>query len=147
MNSYKKHKKDGVYYCEDSPRFIDESAIDSLHKESLKINKDIVRLCLHENESSELMSMLILVRNFYKYPPHRHNWKDECYTVIKGSMDYQEFNEDGKILITKSLKKGETLLNSSRGFHTINPTNKVLCFIETTVGPFIDRPLEFINKT
>ena len=40
------------------------------------------------------------------------------------------------------LKEGDTILNNSRGFHTINPKEKLLCFIENTVGPFVDKPIE-----
>ena len=78
------HKKLGVYYCESSHKLANKEAIDFLFEESLRINKEIVRLCLHNNESSELMSMLILVRDFFIYPPHKHDWKDESYTVVRG---------------------------------------------------------------
>lgn len=136
------HKKPGVYYCESSYKLANKEAIDFLFEESLRINKEIVRLCLHNNESSELMSMLILVRDFFIYPPHKHDWKDESYTVIRGSMDYQEFEPNGKLISSQHLKQGDTILNNSRGFHTINPKEKLLCFIENTVGPFIDKPIE-----
>ena len=79
MGKYKKHKKPGIYYCNSSKKLANSESIDFLQKESLRINKKIVRLCLHNNESSELMSMLILVRDFYIFPPHRHDWKDESY--------------------------------------------------------------------
>ena len=142
MSKYKIHKKLGVYYCESSPKLANKEAIDFLLEESLRINKEIVRLCLHNNESSALMSMLILVRDFYKYPPHKHDWKDESYSVVRGSMEFQEFEPNGKLISSEHLNEGDTILNNSRGFHTINPKEELLCFIENTVGPFVDKPME-----
>ena len=98
MSKYKKHNKPGVYYCESSNKLANSESIEFLQKESIRINKKIVRLCLHDNEASELMSMLILVRDFYIFPPHKHDWKDESYTVVKGSMEYQEFDQSGKLI-------------------------------------------------
>ena len=144
MQEYIRHKKKGVYYCKDLNCFADNNSINFLYKESIKIKKNIVRLCLHENEKSELMSMLILVRDFYIYPAHRHAWKDECYTVIKGEMEFQELDERGKLLFKKRFSSGETFLNKSRGFHKIIPKEHLLCFIETTNGPFVDRKMDFI---
>tara|TARA_Y100000589_G_scaffold330969_1_gene382431 strand:- start:990 stop:1424 length:435 start_codon:yes stop_codon:yes gene_type:complete len=144
MGKYKKHKKPGIYYCNCSKKLANSESIDFLQKESLRINKKIVRLCLHNNESSELMSMLILVRDFYIFPPHRHDWKDESYTVVRGSMEYQEFETNGELIFSQQLKEGDTILNNSRGFHTINPKEKILCFIENTIGPFLDKPIEFL---
>ena len=86
--------------------------------------------------------MLILIRDFYIYPPHKHDWKDETYTVIKGSMEYQEFEPNGEIISSQYLTEGDTILNNSRGFHTIKPKDKLLCFIENTIGPFVDKPIE-----
>ena len=142
MSKYKIHKKRGVYYCQSSNKLANSESIDFLLKESLRIKKEIVRLCLHSNESSELMSMLILVRDFYVYPPHKHDWKDESYTVVRGSMEYQEFEPNGNLISSQYLKEGDTVLNISRGFHTIKPKEKLLCFIENTVGPFLDKPIE-----
>ena len=144
MSKYKAHNKLGVYYCENSNKLANMESIDFLLKESIRINKEIVRLCLHNNESSELMSMLILVRDFYIYPPHKHDWKDESYTVVKGSMEYQEFEPNGEIITSEYLNEGDTILNNCRGFHTIKPKEKLLCFIENTIGPFVDRPIEIL---
>ena len=144
MSKYKIHKKLGVYYCSGSNKFANAESIDFLLKESLRIDKEIVRLCLHNSESSELMSMLILVRDFYIYPPHKHDWKDESYTVVRGSMEYQEFEPNGKLIFSQYLKQGDTILNNSKRFHTIIPKDKLICFIENTIGPFVDKPIEIL---
>lgn len=144
MRKYKMHNKLGVYYCESSNKLANSESIDFLQKESFRINKKIVRLCLHESEASKLMSMLIFVRDFYVFPPHKHDWKDESYTVVRGSMEYQEFDPSGELIFSQYLNEGDTILNNSRGFHTINPRNKQLCFIENTIGPFVDKPIEIL---
>ena len=145
MQKYIKHEKIGIYYLADKLKVADKESIDFLYQESIDLKKEVVRLCLHNDESSQLMSMMILVRDHFIYPAHRHIWKDECYTVIKGSMKYNDLNKNGEILNSKIVKEGDTILNIEKGFHNIIPLSKVLCFIETTIGPFTNRPIEFLN--
>ena len=128
MSRYLRHEKIGVYYCNNDLKVADKESIEFLYNESLIIEKKVVRLCLHEDESSKLMSMLILVRDFFIYPAHRHSWKDESYTIVKGSMKFQELNQHGEILNSRVTSQGDTLLNTSKDFHRIVPLEKVLCF-------------------
>ena len=137
--------KKGVYYSTNNIRKIDENIINLLNKKALEINHKMVRLCLHSNEQKNLMSMLILVRDKYIYPPHKHNWKDEVYSIIKGSCVYREFDEKGNQLISVDLCEGQTLLNHNKNFHLIKPLSNLFCFLETTTGPFKDNSIEYLD--
>ena len=106
----------------------------------------MARCCLHENEDSLLMSMVIVVLNKYTYPAHKHSWKDESYTILRGRCEYQEFDEEGNLLLSSILSENETLLNTNRNFHLLKPSTKIMAFIETTMGPFKANKLEFLKK-
>ena len=136
----------GVYYLDQDYRKADEKLIIFLIKESKKEKLNIVRCCLHNDEKSLLMSMLIVVRNKYVYPAHKHDWKDESYTIVKGKCEFQEFDDKGKLLSSLILKRNDTLLNINKRFHLIKPMNEIIAFIETTIGPFRKNGLEFINE-
>ena len=130
VNLIKKRK--GVFYTNAEIRKIDE-------------NTKLVRLCLHTNENKNLMSMLILIREKYIYPTHKHVWKDEFYTILKGNCIYQEFDNSGKTKLSTTLHKGESLLNHNKSFHVLKPNTDLFCFIETTTGPFIKDAIEFLR--
>ena len=106
----------------------------------------MTRCCLHENEESLLMSMVIVVMNKYIYPAHKHNWKDESYTILKGQCQYQEFDDEGNLLFSSTLSENETLFNSNRNFHLLKPSTNIMAFIETTTGPFRENSLKFLKK-
>ena len=110
---YKEHKK-GVYYIlNDIPT--SECMISYLMEESKKHNLKLARMCLHKSHESILMAMLILVRDNYIYPPHRHSWKDEVYTILRGSCDYYEYTESGSVVSCHRLQEGSTFLNNKIG--------------------------------
>ena len=138
-------KKKGVYYTSDNIRKIDENSINLLHKKSIENNLKLVRLCMHSNEQKDLMAMLIFIRDKYIYPPHKHIWKDEVYTIIKGKCVYEEFDEKGNILFSVKLSEGQTLLNHNKRFHIIRPLSNLFCFLETTTGPFKGNCIEYLN--
>ena len=139
-------KRNGVFYTNAEIRKIDENIIQILNNKAISENNKLVRLCLHTNENKNLMSMLILIREKYIYPPHKHVWKDEFYTILKGNCIYQEFDNSGKTKLSTTLHKGESLLNHNKSFHVLKPNTDLFCFIETTTGPFIKDAIEFSGQ-
>ena len=144
MNISKKAK--GVYYLNEKCKKADNELIEFLLKEANNENLNISRCCLHNDEKSLLMSMLIIVRNYYTYPAHKHNWKDESYTIIRGKCEFQEFNDEGTLLSSTFLAETDTLLNNNRNFHLLKPLTNVVAFIENTIGPFKKNNLEFLHE-
>tara|TARA_Y100001968_G_scaffold333701_1_gene398487 strand:+ start:2089 stop:2577 length:489 start_codon:yes stop_codon:yes gene_type:complete len=137
--------KKGVYFCNSINPIANDIAVDFLIKTGIKENLNILRLCLHESEESKLMTMLIVILNQYLYPPHRHSWKDESYTIIKGECIYKEYDCKGKIISHVKMKEGDTLLNCHGKFHTFVPLSDKFIFVENTIGPFSNQPLEFLK--
>ena len=137
-------KSSNVYYCEGNIKVVDDKFIEQLLKVSQDNSQDLFRCCLHKDESSSLMSMLIIIRNKFIYPAHRHAWKDETYTLIKGSCIYEEYDDRGKIKSQVNLKEGDHLLNQNKTFHLLRPLTDTLVFIENTIGPFRKNQLEFL---
>ena len=137
-------KGPGVYYMSNNTK-LDDKGIKWLEEKMIDENLSLARVCLHEDVDSELMAMVIVIKNRYTYPAHRHTWKDECYNIIKGSCNYVEYSNNGKIIATHELETGCTFLNRQKRFHTLVPTSDILVFLETTTGPFISsRELEFL---
>ena len=144
MNISKKGK--GVYYLNKKCQKADKELLEFLLKEADNEDLNIARCCLHKNEKSLLMSMLIIVRNYYTYPAHKHNWKDESYTIIKGKCEFQEFDDNGVLLSSTFLSETDTLLNNNRNFHLLKPLTEVFAFVENTIGPFKKDNLEFLHE-
>ena len=105
---------------------------------------NMCRYCMHKDEQSLLMAMMIVVRNKYLYPPHRHKWKDETYTILEGSCEYIEYEENGKECSRIFLTEGDFIFNRNRRFHALIPSTDVLVFIEHTTGPFDGRENEYL---
>ena len=105
---------------------------------------DMIRLCLHEDVKSELMAMVIVIRNKYIYPIHRHSWKDESYVVLQGECIYREYQENKKISKEIKLTCGDFMMNNNRKYHSIEPLTDMLCFVEHTNGPFLSVKPEYL---
>lgn len=142
---FKKIQK-GVFYSDNKISLANKKAVDFLVKAGKDENLDLLRLCLHENKKSKLMSMLIVVLNYYFYPPHRHLWKDESYTIIEGECVYIEYNENGKIIEHVFMHEGDSLLNRNGHFHSFKPLSDKFVFMENTTGPFLNHPLDLLKE-
>ena len=138
--------KKGVFYTDQKSPSVGKDAIYFLYEYCKKNNINLARLCLHESVEMELMSMLIVITNFFIYPIHKHSWKDESYTILCGEGIYEEYDMAGTKILEKKLITGDSLFNNSRRFHMIRPITKKLAFIETTIGPFTDRVIDYLEK-
>ena len=139
------HKTKNVYYSNEEFRISNDELVEQLIEIAKKNYENLVRCCLHENEDSLLMSMIIVIRNKYIYPAHKHDWKDETYTIIKGICKYEEYDKKGKIISQILLKEGDHLLNKNKNFHLLRPLTSEFAFIENTIGPFKKQSLEYLN--
>ena len=144
FNPYMKNKAWGFYPEKGEISYVDNALVDKLILETKKDKLKLGRYCMHKDEKSKLMSMVILILEKYVYPPHRHAWKDECYTLIEGRCTYEEYDELGNVTYSRELEAGMSLMNSNKTFHTLKPKSDVVCFIESTVGPFTDNNIEFL---
>ena len=135
-----------VYYLSEGIINLDNNLIKELINIAKNNQLNIIRCCLHDGTSSKLMSMLLVILNKYIYPAHRHSWKDETYTCIRGKARYEEYDSNSKRLLVIDLNQGETIINKNKNFHLITPISNVLVLLESTVGPFTGKPLEFLDE-
>ncbi len=135
--------KKGVYKL--AKRNVNDDDISVLEKRTRNQGLKMARICLHKENTSKLMSMIIIVFDKYIYPAHKHVWKNETYTILKGSCLYQEFTDKAQLDVEIKLNKGDCMMNDRQKFHRIVPCTNVLCFIEHTTGPFTGRPNEFLK--
>ena len=131
-----KREKKGVYYTLDKHEVINNDHIDFLVNQCIKEKLNISRICLHDDHNSELMTMLVVVINKYRYPMLRHIWKDEAYILLRGKAIFEEYSSEGELMIQRNMEAGNVILNKMKRFHTLVPLTDVVAFIETTKGPF-----------
>ena len=136
--------KKGVYRLEDSRKYQLGDLIKELNDRMGDLK--MARICFHKTDESKLMSMLIIIKDRFHYPAHKHSWKDESYTILEGECDFVEYNKYGKETERVSLRKADYYFNNTRNFHALEPKSDIICFIEHTTGPFDGRELEYIEQ-
>ena len=129
-------QKKGVYYTLDKCEVIQDEHVEFLVNECKKKELNMCRICLHKDHNAEIMTMLVVVINKFRYPVHRHKWKDETYYLLRGKAMFEGYSDEGTLVIQKQMLAGNVILNNMKGFHTLVPLTDVLAFVETTNGPF-----------
>ena len=138
--------KKGLYYAKkeiEVARF--EDIMGLLIRECGLEKISLARCCLHLREDSSLMTMIIVIINKYVYPIHRHDWKDESYTILEGYCRFKEYRADGSLISEVKLRRGDTIMNNSQNYHSIEPESNILGYVENTTGPFNGRRPEFLR--
>ena len=140
--------KKGVFYPHPGETYpcVNRPIIEELIKHARDSELKICRYCLHENEDSKLMAMLIVIMDKYIYPAHRHAWKDESYSVLEGSCIFREYRDPKSIAMEQEIDEGGILFNNRKRFHTIVPNSNILVFVEHTEGPFTSQKIEYYEK-
>ena len=136
----------GVLRTKTNCSIIDEQLVGVLRTYHYKAERNLSRCCIHKSNDSLLMIMLIIVTNKYIYPPHKHSWKDETYNILCGQCEYIEYNDEGDLKLNRRLSEGHIYVNESRTFHALVPCTDELIFVEHTIGPFTERPLQYLKN-
>jgi cupin fold WbuC family metalloprotein len=112
---------------------------EALKSESL----DRVRVCIHENDKSELQEMFMVFSKDTFVTPSFHSDKDESLFVIDGLATYVFFDESGKVI--KRVPLGPKNNSFNRASYCRIPLGVVHALVvesdfvvvkETTSGPF-----------
>jgi cupin fold WbuC family metalloprotein len=115
---------------------VNNQIIKNLIKEYKKNNAD-VRVCLHNNKSSQLQCMINLICKKKIYKPHYHNNSEEYYFFIKNNLKVSTFSK--KIIFKKNyfLTKNNFLLKIEKDIpHITIPEKKFCIYLEFKSGPF-----------
>ena len=138
--------KPRVFKIIDGSYYNTNDLVDSLYGECMATSWDYSRICFHKNDNSSLMSMLILMVNKFTYPPHLHSWKDESYSVICGEANLIFFDAHTcEPTNAIHMQPSSFFHNDLNSYHTFTPLTDRFAFIESTVGPFTDQNLKFLN--
>ena len=137
--------KQRVYRLEKPLKCLTKKHIDYLVQECRLNSWPYARICLHESESSLLMSMVLVMVDRFVYPPHRHPWKTESYVVLRGVADLELYDLETKQLdVSLTMRTGDSFHNDYFGYHTFTPKTDVFVFLESTHGPLCDQEIEFL---
>jgi len=116
---------------------VSNQLIKNLIKEYKKSNAD-VRVCLHNDKSSQLQCMINLIVKKKKYRPHYHRDSEEYYFFIKNNLTVSTFSK--KIILKKNyfLTKNNFLLKIEKNIpHITIPKKKFCIYLEFKSGPFV----------
>lgn len=128
-------------------RSVDSIDIDKLKEKAEKTKRKRFRLCLHDNTDHLTQEMIICLKGFNYFSPHKHpETRSESYHLIEGALDVYLFNDTGDV--TKIIKlaapnfKSKELRSimyrlSSPIFHLIIPLTEWTIYHEVATGPFV----------
>ena len=136
----------GVLRTNPDCSIVDERLIKILSEYHYGTGRNISRCCVHKSNDSLLMLMVIIVTGKYIYPPHKHDWKDESYSIVCGECEYIEYNAEGEVNLRKTLSRGDIYMNENKTFHALVPSTDELIFVEHTMGPFTESPLKYLKN-
>jgi len=100
------------------------------------------RLCSHTAADEEVHEMFIVhPRNTY-VRPHEHVNKTESILIIKGELNFIEFNRNGDVkknIKMSEINSDEKFYHSSKAglYHSLWFKSDWVVFLEITKGPFI----------
>lgn len=121
----------------------------SLYIRDGKSREDIV------DSSMPVQVSRIKLANSKKVKPHFHKLKkinydsvnqNECWIVIRGSIEISLFDLDKAHLKTTNLHEGDILFTSGGG-HSINKSSKDSEFIEVKLGPYIGKDIIYFSDS
>ena len=143
LSKFKK-ENDFVYRLKDHNFNFDETIIDleNISKDK-KLNN--VRICLHENDNSNIQHMIIFHSSEYKVPIHRHRSKSEFLKLHKGICTYKNYKfTKGGFIINQEIKliKNSVIIVPKNEWHNFE-INEDIIFTEVSEGPFTAFSTEF----
>ena len=117
-------------------------------KKYYSLFKKEVRICLHNNLSEELQTMINLIHQKKKYEIHYHNYSSEYYKVIEGKLKLLVFKKNFKINKVYSLTKHDLIGKIKRGeYHVAVPETKTCIYLEFRSGNFKKHKNIFCKKS
>ena len=120
--------------------------VEHLKDMARKSPRDRYRVCLHAEHAHLTQEMVICLRGFTYFPPHRHPGnRSESYHMIEGRMDVYLFDDGGELMDVVRLAapqaadgEGRDLLYrlSAPLFHLMVPRAEWTIYHEVLTGPW-----------
>ncbi len=126
------------YYSLDPTVGVDERMIDTLVAESERAGGVNARVCLHTSPESNFHEMIILERQGYYFPPHRHTNKAQSCNILRGEAAVFVFDDDGKVKRVSVLGRDGNLIFriGEERYHLTVPLTPFIVYHEGKPGPF-----------
>jgi len=127
-------------------RSVGKVDIEYLKMKATESIRNRYRLCLHQDVSHHTQEMIICLKGFTYFQPHRHPaGHSESYHLIEGLLDVYLFNEQGCLLETVRLAAPGSYNDASRAFmyrlsfpiyHFVVPLSEWTIYHEVLTGPW-----------
>ena len=116
----------------DEDIFIYNQELEQTMIEYAKRNKNKnSRICLHNNNREGTQNMIIFLMPHSSFEPHYHpNGKKESYTILKGKLFVEIFDEKGYIKETLILSRENTPYSHKGGIRHRPFTKEDLCIYQ-----------------
>lgn len=145
MKKFKKQWKQDTsaraltFFAHSNTVAINQELIDAIAEASHINGKCNARLCLHSSPESNFHEMIILEREGFFFPPHRHANKGESCHIIKGELAVFTFDDNGKVVNHVTIgKDGNILSRIGIGqWHLTLPLTDPVIYHEAKPGPFL----------
>lgn len=127
------------FYATEPTVEVNRDLLQALISESEAHGNVNARICLHPSPESNFHEMIILEREGYYYPPHRHLEKAQSCHIMRGECVVFVFSHDGKITHADILgRNGNMFIRIGENrHHMILPLTEYCIYHEGKPGPFI----------
>jgi len=129
------------YYCTETAVGIDQEVIDQLLEVSVQNGNCDARISLHTSPDDNFHEMIILQHRGRYFRPHRHTNKGESCHIIRGTVAFFVFNDDGSIAESSVVgENGGMLFRSGPDlWHTVIPISDYAVYHESKPGPYLNQ--------
>lgn len=95
---------------------------------------------LHEGGGADpLQRFLVVARADSYFQPHRHDTRAELCTMLRGTVEFVTFDDEGRITARQRVGEGTGVTACEmppRTWHTVIPRSDVCAFLEVKLGPY-----------
>ena len=128
------------FFANSNTVVVSQKLIDELKQLSAENGNCNARLCLHTAPDSSFHEMIVLEREGFYFPPHRHTNKGESCHIIEGELAVFTFDDAGKVTHHTVLgKDGNITSRVGIGqFHLTLALTDPVIYHETKPGPFVE---------
>jgi cupin fold WbuC family metalloprotein len=123
------------FYTTDPTVGVDQNLINKLIAES---NGGNARICLHTMPSSNFHEMIILEREGYYFPPHKHTNKAQSCNILRGEAAVFVFDDKGNVKRKCILGRDGNIIFriGEEEYHLTLPLTPFIVYHEGKPGPF-----------
>jgi cupin fold WbuC family metalloprotein len=95
---------------------------------------------LHDGGGADpLQRFLVVAREDSYFQPHRHDTRAELCTMLRGTVEFVTFDDEGRITQRQRVGAGTGVTACEmppRTWHTVIPCTDVVAFLEVKLGPY-----------